>query len=29
LREVGLFGAADLQAIERANAAGMMPRYKV
>jgi predicted TIM-barrel fold metal-dependent hydrolase len=28
LREVGLFGAADLQAIERGNAAGLMPRYK-
>jgi len=29
LREVGLFSAADLQAIERGNAASMMPRYKV
>ena len=29
LREVGLFSAMDLQAIERGNAAGLMPRYKI
>ena len=29
LREVGLFSATDLQAIERGNAAGLMPRYKI
>jgi 6-methylsalicylate decarboxylase len=28
LRETGLFGAADLQAIDRGNAAGLMPKYK-
>ncbi|MEA2955174.1 MAG: 6-methylsalicylate decarboxylase [Alphaproteobacteria bacterium] len=28
LRDVGLFSATDLQAIERGNAAGLMPRYK-
>jgi predicted TIM-barrel fold metal-dependent hydrolase len=28
LRETGLFGADDLHAIERGNAAGLMPRYK-
>src|SRR3981081_2465803 len=29
LREVGLFNATDLQAIERGNAAELMPRYKI
>ena len=29
LREVGLFSATDLQAIERGNAAEIMPRYKI
>ena len=29
LREVGLFSAAELQAIERGNAAGLMARYKI
>jgi len=29
LREVGLFSTTDLQAIERGNAAQLMPRYKV
>jgi 6-methylsalicylate decarboxylase len=28
LRDVGLFSAADLQAIERGNAGALMPRYK-
>jgi hypothetical protein len=28
LREVDLFNTADLQAIERENAAQLMPRYK-
>jgi predicted TIM-barrel fold metal-dependent hydrolase len=29
LRQTGLFGPADLQAIERGNAARMMPKYKI
>ena len=28
LRETGMFSAADLQAIERGNAAGLMPKYR-